>query len=53
MYTTSTILTGCKLLWTQGQEEVMDLLQAAPFQNMYPRPFVKGVVDVVLVFVHL
>lgn len=25
----------------QGQEEVMDLLQAAPFQNMYPRPFVK------------
>ena len=20
----------------------MDLLQAAPFQNMYPRPFVKG-----------
>ena len=26
---------------TQGQEEVMDLLQAAPFQNMYPRPFVK------------
>ena len=26
----------------QGQEEVMDLLQAAPFQNMYPRPFVKG-----------
>ena len=27
---------------TQGQEEVMDLLQAAPFQNMYPRPFVKG-----------
>ena len=27
---------------SQGQEEVMDLLQAAPFQNMYPRPFVKG-----------
>lgn len=21
---------------------MMDLLQAAPFQNMYPRPFVKG-----------
>ena len=31
------------MLCTQGQEEVMDLLQAAPFQNMYPRPFVKGV----------
>ena len=27
----------------QGQEEVLDLLQAAPFQNMYPRPFVKGI----------
>ena len=23
----------------------MDLLQAAPFQNMYPRPFVKGEMD--------
>ena len=29
------------ILLPQGQEEVMDLLQAAPFQNMYPRPFVK------------
>ncbi len=25
-----------------GQQEVVDLLQAAPFQNMYPRPYVKG-----------
>ena len=24
----------------------MDLLQAAPFQNMYPRPFVKGQLSV-------
>lgn len=26
-----------------GQQEVVDLLQAAPFQNMYPRPYVKGI----------
>ena len=25
-----------------GQQEVVDLLQAAPFQSMYPRPYVKG-----------
>ena len=25
-----------------GQQEVIDILQAAPFQNMYPRPHVKG-----------
>lgn len=25
-----------------GQQEVVDILQAAPFQNMYPRPYVKG-----------
>jgi cytoplasmic FMR1 interacting protein len=24
-----------------GQQEVIDILQAAPFQNMYPRPYVK------------
>lgn len=29
-------------LFKQAQEEVMDLLQAAPFQGVYPRPFVKG-----------
>jgi cytoplasmic FMR1 interacting protein len=27
-----------------GQQEVIDILQAAPFQNMYPRPYVKGIV---------
>ncbi len=31
----------CVCMCLQGQEEVMDLLQAAPFQNMYPRPFIK------------
>ena len=25
-----------------SQEEVMDLLHAAPFQNILPRPFCKG-----------
>ena len=25
-----------------SQEEVMDLLHAAPFQNIFPRPFCKG-----------
>lgn len=34
-------LSVVTIFWPQGQEEVMDLLQAAPFQNMYPRPFVK------------
>ena len=25
-----------------GQQEVVDILQAAPFQNLYPKPYVKG-----------
>jgi cytoplasmic FMR1 interacting protein len=37
----NTILFCLQLEKALGQEEVMDLLQAAPFQNMYPRPFVK------------
>lgn len=26
-----------------SQEEVCDLLHAAPFQNIFPRPFCKGI----------
>lgn len=28
-----------------SQEEVCDLLQAAPFQNILPRPFCKGILN--------
>lgn len=37
----NTVIFCLQLEKALGQEEVMDLLQAAPFQNMYPRPFVK------------
>ena len=35
-----------------GQQEVVDLLQAAPFQNMYPRPYVKGKPHILLFPTH-
>lgn len=28
-----------------SQEEVCDLLHAAPFQNILPRPFCKGIIN--------
>ncbi|KAL5460570.1 hypothetical protein EMCRGX_G034022 [Ephydatia muelleri] len=37
----NTIIFSLLLEKALGQEEVLDLMQAAPFQNMYPRPFVK------------
>ena len=33
-----------------GQQEVVDILQAAPFQNLYPKPYVKGNVILELCF---
>lgn len=33
----------CVVLESQSQEEVCDLLHAAPFQNILPRVYIKGI----------
>lgn len=33
---------SCIVLESQSQEEVCDLLHAAPFQNILPRVYIKG-----------
>lgn len=35
----------CVVLEPQSQEEVCDLLHAAPFQNILPRVYIKGTVS--------
>lgn len=36
------VTISCALLESQSQEEVCDLLHAAPFQNILPRVYIKG-----------